>query len=259
MLRSGNDSAETIADYIGGRDNFIKLMNKTAKNCGVINSNFTNPHGLHDNNHYTTAYDLSKITAYALKNPIFTEIVSTKKIKVEELSTSTEKIFYNKNKMLNLYNGAIGVKTGFTKNAGRCLVSGAEKNNLKTVCVVLNSPQMFERSIELLDKCYSDYTLKIIIKKEDFAFKTNILGAENSVFGLKILEDIVVPLKEGEKCHYEIELPKKAVLPIKKDTIIGKINIFVENDLLFSKNIYTIECVDNIEYYDLLKIILENF
>ncbi len=259
MLRSGNDAAETIADFVGGRNKFISLMNNTAKKCGATNSNFTNPHGLHEENHYTTCQDLAKITAYSLKNDLFSEIVSTKKITVEELSNLTKRVFYNKNKMLNLYEGALGVKTGFTKVAGRCLVSGAEKNNFKTVCVVLNSPQMFERSIELMDKCYNEYTLQTVLSKKDFKCKTNISGAEKSCFGLKILNDIVVPLKKGEECRLEIDIPEKAELPIKKDSIIGKIKIFVENDLLFSENIYTIECVENIKYYDLLKIVLKNF
>ncbi len=259
MLRSGNDAAETIADYIGGRDNFIALMNQTAKKCGANNSNFINPHGLHDENHYTTASDLAKITAYALKNPLFCEIVSSKKITVEELTSSTKKVYYNKNKILNLYEGAIGVKTGYTKIAGRCLVSGADKNGIKAVCVVLNSPQMFERSMELMNTCYKEYTQKTILTKEEFNAKINITGAENSTFGLKILNDIVVPLKQGENYSYKIEIPENADLPIKKDTVIGKIKIFVENNLIFSENIYNIDSIENIKYYNLLKIVLKNF
>ena len=151
MLRSGNDAAESIADYCGGRDKFISLMNDYALKCGATNTKFINPHGLHEENHYTTAQDLAKITVKAMKNPQFLEIVSTKSVEIEELTSNTKRTFINKNKILRLYNGGTGVKTGFTKKAGRCLVSSAEKNDMRLVCVVLNSPQMFERSMELMD------------------------------------------------------------------------------------------------------------
>lgn len=128
------------------------------KKCGAINSNFTNPHGLHEKNHYSTAYDIGKITCYALKNSIFKEIVSTKVAKVKELSNNCDKIFYNKNKMLNLIDGAIGVKTGYTKVAGRCLVSACERNGKIIVCVVINSPQMYERSCELIEESFKKFS-----------------------------------------------------------------------------------------------------
>jgi len=167
MLRSGNDSAETIADFVCGRDKFITLMNETSLKCGCLNSNYTNPHGLDNKNHYTTASDLAKITSYALKNEIFREIVSTKKIEITELSQNVNKIFYNKNKMLSLINGCIGVKTGYTKKSGRCLVSACIRGNLELVCVVLNSPQMFERSCEIIENCYKNYNYEKIFDKND--------------------------------------------------------------------------------------------
>lgn len=166
MLRSGNDSAETIADFIGGRDNFIKLMNKTAEKIGCLNSNFVNPHGLHENNHYSSALDLAKITSYSLKNTKFREIVSTKKIIIEELTEGQKIVLYNKNKMLNLIDGASGVKTGYTKVAGRCLVSSCKRGDIELVCVVINSPQMFERSCEILENCFKNFSFNDVLEKE---------------------------------------------------------------------------------------------
>jgi len=156
MLRSGNDAAETIA-CVENRNDFILKMNNLSKKVGAINSNFINPHGLHDKNHYSTAYDLAKITSYALKNETFCKIVSSKKVIVKELSQNVNKIYYNKNKLLNTLDGCIGVKTGYTKKSGRCLVSACKKDNLTLVCVVLNSPQMYERSIEIYEKCFKNY------------------------------------------------------------------------------------------------------
>ncbi|MBO5889130.1 MAG: D-alanyl-D-alanine carboxypeptidase, partial [Clostridia bacterium] len=130
MLRSGNDTAECLAQSLVCRDNFIKLMNETAKKYGAVNSNFTNPHGLHDENHYTTAYDLALITAGAMKNPVFKEIVSTKRINISNETENYDRVLINKNKMLTFYEGRNGVKTGYTKKAGRCLVSSAERNGM---------------------------------------------------------------------------------------------------------------------------------
>lgn len=166
MLRSGNDSAETIADFVCGRENFIDKMNETAKKCGAYNSNFTNPHGLDNKNHYSTALDMAKITAYALKNETFKKIVSTKKFVVEEHSNNINKVYYNKNKMLSSLQGCIGVKTGFTKKSGRCLVTACERNNLTLICVVLNSPQMYERTAEIINSCYNKFSYDNVLNQE---------------------------------------------------------------------------------------------
>ena len=113
MLRSGNDCAETLAVCSSGSiENFANLMNQTAKKIGALNSNFVNPHGLHNDNHYTTAYDLALISAYAIKNPTFKEIVSTKSIDIPFTTKNTKRKLYNKNKMLSQYEGATGIKTG---------------------------------------------------------------------------------------------------------------------------------------------------
>ncbi len=131
MLRSGNDCAETLAVFCcGSVQSFATLMNNTAQKIGAINSNFVNPHGLHDDNHYTTAYDLALISCYAIKNPIFKEIVSTKKVSIPHTTRGYDRVLINKNKMLNEFDGATGIKTGFTKKAGRCLVSSCFRNGL---------------------------------------------------------------------------------------------------------------------------------
>ena len=144
MLRSGNDAAETLAVGVGGsREGFVKLMNETAKKAGAFDSAFKNPHGLPDKGHYTTASDLAKISCYAMKNDIFRKIVSEKTYTATELTCGEKKIWKNKNKMLFNFEGANGIKTGYTVKAGRCLVSSAIRNGMELVAVVLDSPQMF--------------------------------------------------------------------------------------------------------------------
>ena len=152
MLRSGNDAAVALAVLTGGSvDSFVKLMNETARKYGAVNSNFANPHGLDDEKHKVTARDLALISAYAMDNDTFKEIVSAKYYK-----TSGDIVRYmkNKNKMLFNYEGADGVKTGYTKKSGRCLVASAERNGRRFVSVVINRYNMWQDSENLLNKAF---------------------------------------------------------------------------------------------------------
>jgi len=127
MLESANDAAIVIAIEIGGSvDSFVDMMNAKAKELGLESTHFTNPHGLDDEEHYTTATDLARLAAYAMKNPVFEEITATKK-RIIPLLDDGSRVLINHNKLLRLYEGTVGVKTGFTKRSGRCLVSCAER------------------------------------------------------------------------------------------------------------------------------------
>lgn len=155
MLRSGNDCAVALAVLFGHSvEGFAKLMNETAEAAGAINTNFANPHGLHDDSHYTTAYDLAKITAYAMKNPVFRKIVSTKRYEMTYNNKPYNRILYNKNKILNEYEGGDGVKTGYTKAAGRCLVSSATRGGKTVIAVVFDCYDMFPECKRLMTKAF---------------------------------------------------------------------------------------------------------
>ncbi len=240
MLRSGNDSAECLAQSLTSRDNFIKLMNETAKKYGANNSNFTNPHGLHDNNHYTTAYDLALITAGAMKNPIFKEIVSTKKVNISNETENYDRVLINKNKMLSFYEGANGVKTGYTKKAGRCLVSSAKRNGMTVITVVLNSPQMWERSTELLDFSFNNYNLYELVNNEDLNNKI-YKDKKGKPFTILLQKNFSYPLLEKEKSDINYKINGKDA----KEFLInpqksGVFEIYLKNKLIFSQNIFII-------------------
>ena len=142
MLRSGNDCAVALALHCSkSEDAFAVQMNKVARKAGALFTHFCNPHGLPNPKHYSTARDMSFITCYAMHNTVFREIVATKYYE--------NQAWKNKNKMLFEYDGAIGVKTGYTMEAGRCLVSAAERNEMVLVSTVLNSPAMYEFSSKL--------------------------------------------------------------------------------------------------------------
>lgn len=156
MLRSGNDAAVTLAIATSGSvEQFANLMNKTAEECGAINSHFVNPHGLNDGMHYTTAYDLALICAKAYENADFVKIVSTKKAKITV--DGEDRYIGNKNKLLNVYDGANGVKTGYTKKSGRCLVSAAKRDGMQVIGVVLNHSDMWNDSVRMLDFAFDNY------------------------------------------------------------------------------------------------------
>lgn len=153
MLRSGNDVATALALYCGGSvENFVNMMNYRAEMLGLVDTHFTNPHGLHNDNHYTSAYDLCKLGCFAMQNNTFREIVSTSKIAVGE--GEFRKVWCNKNKILSLYEGGNGIKTGFTKKAGRCLIASAERGGVTVVSVVLNRGDMFNDCMRLMDRAF---------------------------------------------------------------------------------------------------------
>ncbi len=154
MLRSANDAAEALAyDICGSIEAFAELMNEKANDLGLADTNFKNPHGLDAENHYTTAHDLAIISAEALKNPTFKDIASTRKIEIE--SSIESRILVNHNKLLSLYDGCIGIKTGYTKKSGRSLVSAAQKGESILVCVTIDAPDDWNDHKKLLDYGFS--------------------------------------------------------------------------------------------------------
>lgn len=180
LLRSGNDSAVTLALHVSKNlDDFSKLMNETARECGALNSNFVTPHGLDAKGHYTTAEDLAKITCCALNNNTISEIVSSKKAEIGNIDDGNFRILHNKNKLLKNYQFADGVKTGYTKKAGRCFVGSATNNGMQLVCVVLNCGPMFEETQALLTYGFDNFYLRTIVPKNKVFKETN---GDKSIF-----------------------------------------------------------------------------
>ncbi len=229
MLRSGNDCATALAFYIAGNiNNFSKLMNLTAQKAGALNSSFINPHGLPNDDHKTTARDLCYITCYAMKNPIYCDIVSTKYYQPRNWT--------NKNKLLTLYEYATGGKTGYTKEAGRCLVSSAQKDNMTLICSILNCSTTYERTMELFNDAFSHYK-NITILSKDTPLKIEQNG---KIYTAYVEKDYVYPLLKEEEEFIEINtsLINKSLNTIKKDEIIGNFKIYFLKQLLFSGNLY---------------------
>lgn len=240
MLQSGNDAAEAIARYLGGSiEGFAKMMNETVAQMGLKSTHFVNPHGLHDDEHYTSAYDLAYITCEGLKNEDFAKICSTKVYKFQ-LQTGENKCYMNKNKLLNLYDGCIGVKTGFTKKAGRCLVSAAKRNGITIVSVVLNHYDMWNSSMTNLNRGF-DVTKSVTIAKANQCF-AQIKSPSGQILNLSVAEDVVYAAMQKEKLNisYDIELSENLPENVQKGEIVGEIKFFNDKRLIFVKKIYTI-------------------
>ena len=240
MLRSGNDCAETLAISLSGSiENFAKLMNSTAKKAGASMSNFVNPHGLHDDNHYTTAYDLALITRYALNNPTFAKISSCKSYTATEITSNAKRNWVNKNKILSSYDGATGVKTGFTKKAGRCLVSSAKRGDLELICVVLNEPNHYGVTKSLFDDAFSKFSLVKLIDAKKFNYSLPNKD-KSKYYKLKIDKDFIYPISTDEKIEIQIDLPKYLKSTPSNGQKVGEIKIYSSKQLIFSQNIYTL-------------------
>ncbi len=229
MLRSGNDCAVALA-YHCAKDiaTFSAKMNETAQRAGALDSRFENPHGLPCVGHYTTARDLTAITCFAMQNERFRAIVSTKYYEPCH--------WKNKNKMLYQFEGAVGVKTGYTREAGRCLVSAATRENMTLVCTVLGCSPMYERSSKLLNDAFSAYRYTSLLSEEEiFVVESN----KKEVKGY-VKETFSYPLLEGEEewIEYRTESIETPQIIENGEKIIGQLEIYLSKQLLFSTNLY---------------------
>ncbi|WP_241781978.1 D-alanyl-D-alanine carboxypeptidase family protein [Paenibacillus sp. DMB5] len=197
MLRSGNDAATAIAEHVGGSEQgFVYLMNAKAEELGLKNTHFANPHGLDAEGHYSSANDLAVLTAYALHNPVFKEIVGTQEKTADNPYEKWDYKWANKNKMLRLYEGADGVKTGYTKKALRCLVSSATRGGQQLVAVTLNDGNDWNDHAALLNFGFNHYPLKTLIER----------GEGISGYSFVTSRKFAYPLGQGEEARITTKL-----------------------------------------------------
>ena len=193
MLRSGNDAAVALAIYCGGTvEGFAEMMNDKARNLGLRNTHFVNPNGLDAPNHYSTAADLAKLAAYAMENPVFRMTVSAKSIRVGD------RYLTNHNKLLWRVAGVDGVKTGYTKAAGRILVSSAVRDARRVVAVTIDAPDDWNDHTRFLEESFSRYQLRTLITQGQRLGTLEVFGGENSRVEVLAAEDFRFPFAEEE-------------------------------------------------------------
>lgn len=244
MLRSGNDAAMAIGKYVEEiEENFVELMNIKSKEIGANNTNFMNPHGLHHDNHYSTAYDLALITKEALKIDKFKEISSTKTWKANREKNN---IFYNKNKTLWDYEGGDGVKIGYTMRAGRCLVSSATRNNMQLIAVVLNDRNWFDDCYTMMDYGFNNYSTYVIFDKNQFVKNIPVISGEKKSVSTVTNDSFIYPLKEEEleKIKISINLIEKVQAPINKGDYVGDITVYLDGKIINKEKVIVNENIE---------------
>ena len=272
MLVSGNDAAVAIAEHVAGSvPEFVNLMNEKAKSLGLQTTHFVTPHGLDDPEHYTTAYELAKIADYALKNDTFSKIVGTKCYTIT--INGYPKTLTNTNELLGVLNGVKGVKTGFTNNAGRCLVTCVNRNGFEIITVVLQADTKKMRtadSISLIEYVYKNYepiNLKKVVDEKFYnwcninknSIEINKCKRNNLELYISNLKNEVIPIKKIDLDNIEIDISHVQYLdaPVQENTIIGTVKVICNGevlDVLEIKNKYQVEKRNITDYLQIFAI-----
>lgn len=275
LLRSGNDCAVALAEYVAGSvQEFSNLMNQNAQMLGLNNTHFITPHGLDEEEHYTTAYELAILTDYALNNEVFAQIVNTKSYTIN-INENT-KTLNNTNELLGNLNGVYGVKTGFTNGAGRCLVTSIKRGNLDIICVVLGADTKKDRtrdSAKLIEYTFNKYEEINISEKVKESFESwneinanriNIEKGESSKLELTLNDKdkiFTYPIEKGTEDNINIEINANLNLkaPVLENTNIGKIKVYYNAKELLEIDILNINKINKKRIKNYMSDIFKNY
>lgn len=250
MLESANDASVALAYATAGSvEDFVSLMNKKALELGLDDTHFENPHGLDGDQHYTTAKDLGILSCYAMKNPKFSEIVSTYKRVIPLNNGEGSRVLINHNKLLRSYDGAIGIKTGFTKKSGRCLVSCAERDGVMLVAVTLNAPNDWQDHKKMLDYGFERLVNVKLADRGDYVFKLDVVnGTKDYVLATNTEPLDITLFKDNLNISARLEYNRLLPAPISIGDYLGRI-VFSNNDEdICSLELFATESVKNINY-----------
>lgn len=267
MLESHNDTAVAIAEHVGGSvEGFAVMMNEKAKELGAYNTNFVTPNGLDAENHYTTAYDLALISSYAIENETFLQIIQTPSYTFHEQTTGKSFTVNNKDRFLTSYEGAIGIKTGFTGNAGYCFVGAVNRDNKCLVSVVLasgwppNKTYKWKDTTSLMDYGMQQYNLKEILAA-DTTFQQ--IPVSDSIEDIPVTpynkESVSLLLREDETISFDVKLPTTLSAPVKQDQTIGELTIKINEEVYKIIPLYSQDKRTKITYEYVLRNILYRF
>lgn len=272
MLRSGNDAAVALAEHVGGSvKEFAELMNEKASELGLTNTHFVTPHGLDDANHYTTALELAKLTDYAMNNETFSKIVGTKSITI--YINNQPRQINNTNELLGVLNGVVGVKTGFTNNAGRCLVTETKRNNMDIITIVLGADTKKDRtkdSVNLIEYTFSKYKMYNVEEQiiEEFNKWKNInekrilitKGKQsNPKLALGAIEKAIIPICDDDKIEYSINVLTEVEAPVEQWNVMGTLTVKLNGEILENIDIVNINEVQKRDWKDYFKIVLNTY
>lgn len=216
LLQSGNDAAAAIACRVAGDvDSFAKLMNQRAQELGMQNSHFTNPSGLNDDGHYSTAYDMALLACVCLENEVVAEICAAKS------ATIGTRTFVNHNKLLYRYEGCVGMKTGYTELAGRTLVSAARRNGQTLICVTLNDRDDWNDHEALFDYGFAQYPNRVLCTQGENFGAVPVTGSLLPSLPVIAAETVRYPLREEETLKLTVEIAHGLQAPVAKEMSVG--------------------------------------
>lgn len=257
LLPSGNDCAYAVGMHIGGSvENFAKMMNEKASKIGITDTNFTNPHGLDDDDHYTTAKSMALITRYALNNKYINEAVKTKSETINFGSFS--KLVTNTNALLKTYPYTDGGKTGFTNGANRCLIASATNNSRRFIAVVLGAEttnQRFSNARSILEECFKRYNKTDISKYLNFYINIPVTKGKIEEYTKTFSSNLILPLQEGEyeRIYVKQEIVNNLEAPILAGEYLGKIQVFIDDEIIYEEKIYLDETIEKKNVFDYMK------
>ena len=274
MMRSGNDAAVALAEYVSGSiPDFARLMNNKASALGLSSTHFVTPHGLDEDEHYTTAYELALLSNYAMNNEIFAKIVGTKNYTIT--LNGYPKSLTNTNELLGVLNGVYGIKTGFTNGANRCLVTCCKRGEMDIICVVLGADTKKYRttdSIKLIEYAFSNFAntnIEEIISNYFNLWKSETLETfqidkgKSDYIDLKY-EDIkypIIPIRNDLVEHFNVIINCTLALyaPIAEDTSIGSITLKLEDQTIYSGNIFICNHIERKNVFDYICYFYKSF
>lgn len=265
MLQSDNDVAVAIAEHIGGSvEAFCEMMTQKAQSIGAVHTSFKTPNGLDAEGHYSTAYDMALIGAYALENPEFVKIVTTTNISIPTVKTegSVRHDLQNKNRFIYSYEGANGIKTGFTNKAGHCFVGGAKKNEMQLVAAALGSgwgkngkTQKYTDVIQMMAYGFKNYEKVQLVEPNDQIGTVPVEKALVEQVNVSCKDKVVMPLtkQEKDKVYLKKVLPTVMAAPIKEGQVIGEIQVICEGVTLAKAPLYASETIKKATPLDYIK------
>ena len=237
MLQSGNDAAVAIAEHIGGSvEAFCRMMTARAEEIGCENTLFSTPHGLPADNHHTTAWDLALIAREALRNDAFRQIVTTQRASIPWAGHEYDRVLNNKNKLLSEYPGALGVKTGYTKAAGRCLVFAAERDGMRLIGAVMNDPNWFQDAEERLDGGFEGWRQVTLYSPGEPVRSLPVPGGGSVT--VKALGKLAAPVRRESVPELRVELPDALTAEVSKGDIVGTASLWEDGEQTASIPLY---------------------
>lgn len=246
MLNSANDAATALAESVSGSEkDFVKLMNKRAAQLGMKDTHYTNPHGLEAEGHYSSAYDLALLSKKALSNQVFAETVKTKYKKIPWAGHDEERVLINMNRLLYRYDNAIGIKTGYTKEAGNCVVGAARKGDMTLIAVSMNSPAVYDDLQKMLDYGFENYQMVALNKSQPISVNVKVVHGTSSTVVIQSADSLMIAATAEEIPYltYSIVPPLQVEAPIKEGSALGSCKVYINGkqitaiDLLATKSV----------------------